>query len=199
MSERLFETSGLLDMHDGHVLVDSSRFAVLIGLAIDVILFAGLLGAYLVLRASSPQWPPPELSHFRLAFPLGSAAALWLSAVSLIFAIRAQTANQLGQMRFGLLAAILVLMVFLGLNGSDWVTVIRYERVTHTLFGGIYFMVTGIFHIHIVAGMTYIALKLRQVLRWKQYTRSTLSIQHLLYFFSVLAGIWVAILYVVYP
>lgn len=186
-------------MHDGHVLIENSRYAVFMGLAIDLILFAGLIGAYLVLRASSSQWPPPELSHFSFGFPIASAISLWLSAVALVISIRAQAANRLNQMRMGLLAALLILMVFLGLNGSDWVTVMHHERLAHTLFGGIYFMVTGIFHLHVVAGMIYTMAKLRQVSRWKQYTRSTLSVQHLLYFFSLLAGIWVAIFFVVYP
>jgi cytochrome c oxidase subunit 3 len=199
MSERLFQTSGLLDMHNGRVLVDNSRLAVIMALAIDMILFAGLLGAYLVLRAGAGTWPPPELSHFTLGFPIASEGTLALAIVALGFSIYAQSANKLGELRFGLLATMLFLMVFLGLNGSDWITVMTAERTSHTLFGGIYFMITGIFHLHILAGLVYAGAKLRQALHWKHYTRSTLSIQHLLYFYSLLATVWIAIFFIVYP
>jgi cytochrome c oxidase subunit 3 len=199
MSERLFETSGRLDMHDGRVLIDNSRFAVIMGLAIDSILFAGLIGAYFVLRASAMHWPPPELLQFTPGFALASGLALFAAAIALLLAIRAQSANRLSNMRLGLLASLLALMVFLGLNGSDWLTVISAERTSHTLFGGIYFMITGIFHLHVVGAMIYIAVKFRKVLRWQSYTRSSMSIQHLLYFMSVLASIWTAIFFIVYP
>jgi cytochrome c oxidase subunit 3 len=199
MSERAYNSSSLLDMHGGHVLVDNSRFAVMMALAIDAILFAGLLGAYVVLRSGAVHWPPVELSHFKLSFAIASAASLWLASIALVLAIRAQSANRLQQMRVMLILSILILGAFLVLNGSDWVTVIQSERMTHTLFGGIYFMVTGIFHLHVIAGMVYTVKKLRQVLRWRHYTRSTLSIQHLMYFYSLLTGIWMAIFFVVYP
>lgn len=199
MSERVYNSTNLLDMHGGHVLVDNARFAVFMALAIDVILFAGLIGAYLVLRAGAAQWPPTELSHFDLTFPLGSAATLWFASIALVLSIRAQTANRLIQLRAMLVTAIVLLAGFLALNGIDWAIVMHSERATHTLFGGIYFMVTGIFHLHVIAGMIYTAKKLHQVLRWKQYTRSTMSIQHLMYFYSLLSGIWLAIFFVVYP
>lgn len=186
-------------MHNGRVLVDNSRFAVMMALVIDSILFAGLLGAYMVLRAGAGNWPPPELSHFSLGFPLASEVSLGLAIIALGFSIYAQSANKLGALRFGLLASMLSLMIFLGLNGSDWITVMTAERVTHTLFGGIYFMITGIFHMHVMVGLFYAGVKLRQALRWKHYTRSTLSIQHLLYFYTLLAGMWMAIFFIVYP
>jgi cytochrome c oxidase subunit III len=201
MSEILYEQPGLRagSTHPGsETLIDNSRFVFLIGLAVDVMLFAGLIGAYFVLRGGTQVWPPTDLPHLNKSLIGLSSMSLALGAVFLSLTVHAQNRNELIRMRASLILSLLFLATFLAMNAIEWRNLLAFGLHIRTIFGGIYFLITGVFHIHILAGMCYILLKYRRTLRWKYYTRSTVSIAHLSYFMYAMLIVWLSLYSVVY-
>ncbi|HWF44433.1 MAG TPA: cytochrome c oxidase subunit 3 [Candidatus Kapabacteria bacterium] len=201
MSEILYEQPGFRagSTHPGsETLIDNSRFVFLIGLAVDVMLFAGLIGGYFVLRGGTQVWPPTDLPHLNKELIGLSSISLALGAFFLSLTVQAQNRNELIRMRASLIISLIFLTVFLGMNAIEWKNLLTGGLQVRTVFGGIYFLVTGVFHIHILAGMCYILLKYRRTLRWKYYTRSTVSIAHLSYFMYAMLIVWLGIYGVVY-
>ena len=200
MSEILYEQPGLMagNTRDGQSLIDNSRFVFLMGLAVDVMLFCGLIGGYFVLRGGTPAWPPPDLPHLNAGLVGIGSLALAIAAAFLSLTVNAQNRNELIRMRVSLILSLLFLAVFLTLNAVEWRSLLVDGLRVRTIFGGIYFVITGVFHIHIIGGMIYILLKFRRSLQWKRYTRSTVSITHLAYFIYAMLFVWLGIYGVVY-
>src|SRR5439155_16382474 len=99
MSETLYESSGFVaGTHPSGALIDNSRFLFLIGLAIDVMLFAGVIGAYFVLCGGTDVWPPRDLPVLHRNLVGISTIALGLAAVFLGVTLYAQNRNALRTM-----------------------------------------------------------------------------------------------------
>ncbi|HEY3874896.1 MAG TPA: hypothetical protein VGM92_05435 [Candidatus Kapabacteria bacterium] len=199
MSASLFEEHGLVaDGPPSAPPVDNSQFLFFIGLAVDTVLFITFAGGYFLLRASAPSWPPPDLPHLHPALVGWSAIALFLGAVLLTVAVIAQHKNALRTMRGSLMLSIIFLTTFLGLNAIEWRSIFASGLPIRTIFGGIYFVLTGLFHVHIAGCMLYIISKYRWTRRWRRYTRSSISIARLSYFIDAMLVLWLAIFGVIY-
>jgi cytochrome c oxidase subunit 3 len=196
MSETLFE-SGFVT-HPSGALIDNSRFLFLIGLAIDVMLFAGVIGAYFVLRGGTNIWPPRDLPLLHRSLVGMSTVALGFASIFLGVTLSAQHRNALRTMWLALMAGLFFLTIFLTLNGIEWKMLLENGLPVRTIFGGIYFVLTGIFHLHILGCLIYVLSTYRRTLRWRHYTRSSVSIAHLAYFVSAMFVVWIGIYGVIY-
>jgi cytochrome c oxidase subunit 3 len=177
---------------------DSTRFFFLVGLAIDVILFATFTAGFFVLRASAVAWPPADLKHLHKGLIGLSTISIMLAAVLLSFTVYAQNRNALRWMRATLMMSLVFLTAFLCLNAFEWNSMFATGLPIRTIFGGLYFVLTGLFHVHIALGMLYIINKYRWTLHWRRYTRSSASIARLSYFMDAMFLLWVGIYVVIY-
>ena len=171
----------------------STHFVFLIGLAIDVMLFCGLIGSYFVLRIA-----PPDLPHLHENLIGIVLASLALAAGFLSYTVYTKNRNELTRMRVSLVLSLIFMTFFLGLNALEWKSLLVDGLGVRAAFGDIYFLLTGVFYIHILGAMCYALLKFRQMLRWKHYTRSGNSIAYLSYFMYALLIVWAGIYGVVY-
>jgi len=206
MSRALFEQSGQWDdgsSEDGRTNglrapIDNSGFVFFISLAVDWMLFAGLVGAYFVLRSGAQSWPPPDLPRLDTPLALRSTISLALASIFLTVTVISQNRNALKTMQASLVMAFVFLAAFLTFNCIEWKSLLTNAVPARTVFGGIYFIITGVFHIHIAACATYILAKLRRILRWQRYTRSAVSFMRLSYFVYAMLSVWLGIFFVIY-
>ncbi len=200
MSDLLYEEHGLAagELPSASVLVDSGRFLFFTGLALDVIFFGTFAAGYFFLRTSAPAWPPLDLPHLHVSLIGASTICIAIAAVLLALTVFAQNRNALRSMRATLVLALLFLAGFLLLNATEWKELLETGLPVRTVFSGIYFVLTGTFHLHIIGSMIYIIHKYRWTLRWRRYTRSAASIAHLSYFMDAMLLVWLGIFYVIY-
>ncbi|HEX5316589.1 MAG TPA: hypothetical protein VFX22_08060 [Candidatus Kapabacteria bacterium] len=200
MSDLLYEEHGLAagELPSAPLLVDSGRFVFFIGLALDVIFFGTFTAGYFFLRSSAPAWPPADLPHLHPSMIGASTICIAVATALLALTVFAQNRNSLRSMRASLMLALLFLAGFLVLNATEWRELIVTGLPIRTVFGGIYFVLTGLFHLHIAASMVYTLSKYRWTLRWRRYTRSAASIAHLSYFMDAMLIVWLGIYYVIY-
>ncbi len=88
--------------------------------------FAGLLSAFLILRAGASGWPPPGQPRLPVAVTGANTFILLLSGVTVYLALRAIRAGDAKGMRRWLLSTALLGAVFLTVQGSEWVRLVRY-------------------------------------------------------------------------
>lgn len=142
------------------VETDTAALGTVVFLASDLMLFAGFLSAYYFLRTQSAPWPPPgvELSTAPTAV---ATVALVASSATLQAGTRA---IERGQARTGLgwIAATLVLGAgFLAHQLLDYATV-GFGISAHA-YGSVYWTLTGVHGLHVVAGLILIGLAAIQV------------------------------------
>ncbi len=200
MADTLYEEHGPAagELPDAPVIVDSGRFLFFIGLTLDAIFFITFSAGYYALRSNTFVWPPPDLPNLHQGMIAISTACIGTAAALLALTVFAQNRNALRTMRASLVLAIFCLAGFLGTNAIEWRSLIASGLPIRTVFGGIYFVLTGLFHLHIIAATVYILSKYRWTLRWRRYTRSAVSIAHLSYFMDAMLFVWLGIFYVIY-
>ncbi len=133
--------------------VTNGKFGIWLFLASEVMLFGAFFSTLIILRTGSSSWP---IGSEVLNVPLATVntAALIASSVTIVLAWAALKLNQLGKFRMYMGLTILLSFVFL---------VIKYFEYTHkfhlglfpstSTFYAIYFAMTGLHGIHVIAGI----------------------------------------------
>ncbi len=139
-------------------------------LVTDALLFAGFLGGYGFVRLASPSWPEqsdvfPMLKIGTMTFILITSSATMATAVG-----AAHRRDLRRAMTFVLLTA-LVGATFLGMQVSEWTTLIREgARLTANPWGpppfsAFFFMITGFHGSHVLLGVILLSVTAARL--WK--------------------------------
>jgi cytochrome c oxidase subunit III len=131
-------------------------------IATEATVFAGLLGSYFFLRASAPEWPlggiePPELGRISVF-----TVVLLASSVPVIWAEAAIRRGRVGQLRAGLLLGFLLGAVFVANQGLEY-----HELgfgVSDNAYTSLFYVITGLHGLHLVVGLVMSAVV--QVKAW---------------------------------
>ena len=131
--------------------------AVLMLLGAEAMFFAGLIGAYIVFRVGSATWPPP----FQPRLPVGvtgvNTAILLFSAVTMRFSLKAVRAGNLGGSIRWLTITSALGVIFLVIQGYEWVQLIRFGlTVSSSVYGGLFYTLIGFHALHVVAGLIWL-------------------------------------------
>ena len=133
--------------------VPNGKLGIWLFLASEVMFFTGLMGAYIVLRLSNPQWPGPA-GH--LSVPMGTLNTLVLisSSVTIVLALAASQRDRMSVARGWLLATILLGSSFLGIKSLEYAAKFTHHIVPSTnVFWSCYFVLTGFHALHVVGGI----------------------------------------------
>jgi len=124
-------------------------------LASEVMFFAGLISAYIVLRMGHPAWPGSE-GH--LSVPLGTINTLVLicSSTTIVMSLAATQRGAVYAARLWLLAAIGLGTLFLVIKGFEYGAKFSHHIVPGTsIFWSCYFTLTGFHALHVLGGVVY--------------------------------------------
>ncbi|MBI3762350.1 MAG: heme-copper oxidase subunit III [Chloroflexi bacterium] len=133
--------------------VSTTKFAIWLFLASEVMFFSGLIGAYIVLRGGAAEWP---IVTKVLNVPLvaGNTFILIVSSVTMVRAFAAIEAGDQRGMRHMLIATAVLGIVFLGIQAYEWSSLIREGTTASTnLFGSTFFTLTGFHGLHVTGGV----------------------------------------------
>lgn len=139
------------------------RFGMVMFLISEAMLFAGLIGAYIVLRWSQGlAWPPEGAPDIGLTWPpsplnlvmIGNTIVLLGSSGLFVLAERAYR-RQGKSASLWLLATILAGSLFLGVQAWEWAH-LHHEGLwfdTFGIYGSCFFVVTGFHGFHVFVGL----------------------------------------------
>jgi cytochrome c oxidase subunit 3 len=144
--------------HEPHMDPATAREAATLGiwtfLATEVLLFGGLFTAYVIFRIKFPRMFYED--HLKLDRVLGAVNTIVLigSSLTVALGISAIRKGKVGLLRMYLSFTILLAATFLGIKYVEYM-----EKFSHGLspgtdiFFSLYFMLTGLHGIHVLAGM----------------------------------------------
>ena len=136
----------------GRLGLESGKLGMWLFLASEVMFFAGLLSAYIVLRAAHPAWPG---AGGHLSVPIGAANTLVLICSSMTMALSVGAAGQrdAGRTRLFLILTILLGLTFLGVKAFEYDAKFHHGIGPSTnIFWSCYFALTGLHGLHVLIG-----------------------------------------------
>lgn len=179
--------------------IDRAFFGLLIFLGTEVMFFAGLISAFLILRAGSPAWPPPGQPRLPVLVAGINTLVLLLSGYTAHRAVHAiRTGNQKTLVRWLAMTSVLGVM-FLAGQGSEWVRLIHYGlTATSSLYGGIFYTVIGCHGLHVFVGMIVLLVVLGRAMRQRYSIADHTGVVLCRLYWSFVVGIWPVLYVLVY-
>ena len=139
-------------------IIPNAILAMLIFVGTEVMFFAALISAFLVIKAQIPFWPPPgepRLPAVATAFNTGVLLASWvlLHLAGKSYAIQFQLAKTRRLMLIGIgLGAFFVLF-----QGYEWIQMISFGlTMVSSVYGGLFYFIIGTHALHVTAALSFL-------------------------------------------
>jgi cytochrome c oxidase subunit 3 len=176
-------------------VVSSGVLGMLLFVLTEVMLFAGLISAFSIIKASAVLWPPPGQPRLPVEETLFNTAALLLSGFFL-FRARLAFKSDRREARRPFLIAMLLGAFFVVFQGVEWARLIADGlTLTSSSLGSFFYLIVGMHALHAVAALGVL------IWAWRRLQRGWLASTHfataeVLWYFVV--GLWPVIYGVVY-
>ncbi len=180
-------------------LVSNAHLGMLMLIAAEAMLFTGLIGAFLVFRFGSVTWPPPDQPRLPIGVTGVNTAILLFSGYTMYRAITAiRKGNQQGLIS-GLLETILLGVLFLSVQGSEWIRLIRYGfTLSDGTYGSIFYTLIGCHGAHVLGAVIWLIVALIGARRGRYSTQNCVGIEVCgMYWYFVIA-LWPILFVLVY-
>jgi heme/copper-type cytochrome/quinol oxidase subunit 3 len=125
----------------------------LIFVIVEMMMFAGLISAFLIVKAGALGWPPPGQPRLPVEATAFNTALLLVSGIVLFFANRAYAHNRDLARRL-LFTAIGFGAFFVAFQGFEWVSLIRQGlTLASSNHSSFFFLIVGMHGLHAIAGL----------------------------------------------
>jgi cytochrome c oxidase subunit 3 len=178
--------------------VSSLRLAITLFIGAEVMLFAGLSGAYLVLRYASTAWPPPGQPQLPTGISSANTAALLLSAVTMWRAWRGIRNGNRESLRRGLAATAVLGTLFLVVQGAEWLRLVRHGLRLSNAYGSTFAALIGLHGLHVLGAVGWLLWVLWRAGRWSYSARRHMAVELCAIYWIFVSALWVAIFALVY-
>ncbi len=176
-------------------ILPSPVLGMLIFVIAEMMMFAGLMSAFSIVKAGALGWPPPGQPRLPVETTAFNTAVLLASAVFLFFANRAYARNRNLAKRL-LFTAMGLGAFFVVFQGYEWISLIRQGlTLTSSNHGSFFFLIVGLHGLHAIAGLTILggaALKLSR----ERLALSSFAVTQVFWYFVV--GLWPVLYFMVY-
>ena len=159
-------TSGELPVPARRPIVPNGVLGMIVFVCTSAMLFAGLISAYSVVRATSPVgWPPLDQPRLPVESTAFNTAALVASGVLLAIAA-ARFPRSSAAARGPMLASIVLGAVFVVLQGAEWVALLAQGlTLTSSTLGSFFYLIIGAHALHAMAGIAAMAVTVPKRIR----------------------------------
>ena len=135
--------------------IPSGKLGMWIFLASEVMFFAGLIAAYVVLKMGNPAWPG---SDGHLSVPMGTTNTFVLicSSMTIVMALAASEQGSIPGIRKWLSVTLLLGATFLVIKGFEYKAKFAHHIFPSTnVFWSCYFTMTGLHALHVIGGIGF--------------------------------------------
>jgi heme/copper-type cytochrome/quinol oxidase subunit 3 len=145
-------------------LLDNARLATMFLIAAEVMLFAGLMSAFFVLRMGAAVWPPPLQPRLPVGVTGVNTIVLLASSVAVVAAVRALRRGAVAIVATRLAIAAALGVTFLVVQGYEWLRLVSFGlTATSGAYGGTFYTLIGAHALHVAGALVWLALTARLV------------------------------------
>jgi heme/copper-type cytochrome/quinol oxidase subunit 3 len=168
-------------------------------IAAEVMLFAGLISSFLVLRMGAAQWPPPLQPRLPIAITGVNTVVLLASSVAVAGAVHAMRRGAVAAVgtRLGVAAALGA--VFLAVQGYEWIRLIGFGlTLASGPYGGTFYTLIGAHALHVVGALVWLAFTYRLVRRGRIRPARSAALRACAMYWHFVVGLWPVLYVAVY-
>lgn len=171
-------------------------FGMVIFVIAEIMFFAGMISAFLIIKAGSSIWPPLDQPRLPVEETALNSLALLASGVFLFLAHRAFHRGDRSSMRRPMWIALALGSFFVLFQGVEWIALLQQGlTLTSSSLGSFFYLVVGVHALHAVAALILLGVaSLRLSRGW--LTPGLFGAAEALWFFVV--GVWPVLYLVVY-
>ena len=172
----------------------------LFGMAIfiisEIMLFAGMISAFLIVKAAATSWPPLDQPRLPIEETAINSLALLGSGFFLVLAHRAFHRGDRAGMSRPLWITLFLAGFFVVFQGAEWVALLSQGlTLTSSSLGSFFYLIVGIHGIHTVVALTLLGVAMAR-LRRGRLSPGMFGAAEALWFFVV--AVWPVLYLVVY-
>lgn len=143
--------------------IPTGKLAIWWVLASEIVIFGGLVTCYLLFRLRHPEWAA-EAEHTKLAAGAINTFVLLTSSLFVVLAHHAASHKDTVNARKYLIWTILGGLVFLLVKSYEYTSEISHGfTITRSVFWSFYYTATALHAVHVIGGMTIMAIILPDV------------------------------------
>jgi cytochrome c oxidase subunit 3 len=179
--------------------ISNARLAMVIFIAFESMFFAALVGAFLVYRLRSPTWPPAELPQLPIAVTWANTVVLAASALTMAWARAALRDGRRRDLERWLLATAALGTLFLTVQGSEWVRLVKHGlTLSAGMYGATFYTLVGCHGLHVLGAVVWLLVMMACTFRSRFPGRIRVPLELCgMYWFFVVA-LWGALFPLVY-
>lgn len=178
--------------------VSNTSLAMIVLITGETMLFAGLIGMYLVFRLSAA-WPPPDLPRLPLAVTALNSLVLLASILPLAGALRAIGRDDAARTARLVGATALLGVGFLAVQGAEWVRLVHHGlTLASGTYGATFYVLIGCHAAHVLTAVTWLAV-VALLARTGRFTRARhAGLEMCAIYWYFVCALWVVLFPLVY-
>lgn len=136
-------------------IIKSVYLAMMMFIGAELMLFSGFIGAFILLKLSSADWPPPDQPTLPL-FITGINTIVLLTSGFLMSRAWKFINNRTKQLWYMILASVLGIL-FLSIQGYEWIKLVNFGlTLQSSVYGGMFYLIIGTHAIHVAGGLIWL-------------------------------------------
>lgn len=180
-------------------LLDNARLATMFLIAAEVMLFAGLISGFLVLRFGAVVWPPPLQPRLPIAVTGVNTIVLLASSLAIGAAVRAVSRGPISRVVARLRIAAALGATFLVVQGYEWVRLIGFGLTASSgAYGGTFYTLIGAHALHVVGALAWLTIAVAHVRSGRFRRESSGGLRACALYWHFVVGLWPVLYVTVY-
>jgi cytochrome c oxidase subunit 3 len=179
-------------------LITNARLALTFFIGAEAMLFAGLMSAHLVLRASAGEWPPAGQPRLPVGVTAANSAVLFASGLAAVAGWRAIRVGNRARLKRRLAAATLLGALFLGVQGGEWVRLVRHGLSLASVYGAGFAVLVGLHAAHAAGGLAWLVWVARRASVWRYSARRHQAVELSVIYWVFVCALWAVLFPLIY-
>ena len=179
--------------------VASTRIAMIALIASELMLFAGLMGMYIVIRMSHTVWPPAGQPRLPLLVTTLNSIGLFASVVPLTAALRAIRAGDPPRAARALTMTAGLGTIFLLVQGAEWVRLVHHGlTLASSPWGGAFYVLIGCHAVHVLTAVVWLTVTTVLARRGRYTPQAYGGLEMCAIYWYFVAALWMLLFPLVY-
>ena len=181
------------------ISINKSVLGLLLFLGTEVMFFAGLISTFIILRAGNVNWPPIGQPRLPVAVTGVNTFFLLVSGYAMYRATKVMRLDRLGALNRWLIATGVLGVVFLGVQGVEWIRLIGYGLTfSSSLYGATFYTLIGCHALHASVGLIVLLLVISRAFRGRYTNGAFTGVELCSVYWYFVVGIWPVLYILVY-